>query len=90
MPANRLSLSKAQRNKPVSPNLPAGEGFHILNGPQLQPINSEHRQHPLQDRHQADQDNEQFEKICQPAITDELVDDPETDRTNDTNDQNAE
>src|SRR5216684_912702 len=56
--------------------------------PSLQPANSSHRQHPLQDRRQADQHHQQFEKISQPAIPDKLVDRPKTDRADHDDNQN--
>ena len=42
----------------------------------LEPTNSRQRQDPLEDRRQADQHHEQFEKACQTAILDKLIDGP--------------
>ena len=51
----------------------------------LKPINSQQGQHPLKDRPDADQHDEQFEKVCQSTVVDELFDGPKTDCADDAN-----
>src|SRR5262249_31601337 len=57
--------------------------------PGLDPPNSRQWQDPLEDRRQADQHHEQFEKACQTAILDELIDGPKANRTDDANNQDS-
>ena len=52
-------------------------------------INPRKRQHALQDRAKADQNNEQFKKICEPAIGRELVDGPKAYRPDNNDDEHA-
>jgi hypothetical protein len=52
-------------------------------------IDPSERQHALQYRAEADQNHQQFEKICQPAVHGESVDGPETNRPDDDNDEYA-
>jgi hypothetical protein len=54
----------------------------------LKPINSHQGQHPLKDRPHADQHHEQFEKISQTTIINELFDSPKTYCADDANNQN--
>jgi hypothetical protein len=49
---------------------------------------SRQRQNPLKNGPQADQHHEQFEKIGQPAISNELVDGPKADRADHDDNQN--
>jgi hypothetical protein len=51
-------------------------------------INARQGQHALQDRAQANEHHEQLEKVCQSAVAGESVDGPETDRSDDDNNQN--
>src|SRR5262245_65854772 len=57
--------------------------------PRLEPTNSRQWQDPLEDRRQTDQHHEQFEKACQTAILDELIDSPKANRTDDANNQDS-
>src|SRR5262249_40829433 len=57
--------------------------------PRLEPTNSRQWQDPLEDRRQTDQHHEQFEKACQTAILDELIDGPKANRTDDANNQDS-
>jgi hypothetical protein len=41
----------------------------------------------MKDRRQADQNHEQFEKICQSAIINKLIDGPKTNRADDNDNQ---
>ena len=52
-------------------------------------INACKRKHSLQNRGQTDEDHEQLKELCQPAVTNKLVDHPKTDRTHDNNNQNT-
>jgi hypothetical protein len=51
-------------------------------------INSRHRQHPLQNRAEANEDHEQLQQICKSAIVGKLVDGPKADRAHDDDSQN--
>jgi hypothetical protein len=53
-----------------------------------EPIDSQQGQDPLKDRPQAEQHHEQFEKISQTAIGDELLNGPEADCADDANHKN--
>jgi hypothetical protein len=47
----------------------------------LQPINSGQRQHSLKDCRQANQHQKQFKKVCQTTLINKLIDEPETNCT---------
>ena len=52
-------------------------------------VDSCERQDALQDRAQADQNDQQFEKIGEPAVIGKLVDGPKTDRPDDNDNEHA-
>ncbi|MGO9005500.1 MAG: hypothetical protein ACLQIQ_17980 [Beijerinckiaceae bacterium] len=56
--------------------------------PGLEPINSSQRQHPLKDRRQAEQHDQQFEKVRQTTISNKPVDGPKANGTDNQNNQN--
>jgi hypothetical protein len=55
----------------------------------LKPMDSQQWQHPLKDRPQTDQHHEQFEKISQATVIDELLDSPKANCADDANNQNS-
>jgi hypothetical protein len=54
----------------------------------LKPTDSHQRQHPLKDRPKTDQHHEQFEKICQTTVINELFDGPKANCADNANNQN--
>ncbi len=65
-----------------------GSLANVVRKRRLKPINSRQRQHPLKDRSHANQHHEQFEKICQTTVSNELFDGSKANCTDDANNQN--
>jgi hypothetical protein len=61
----------------------------VRHEPRLKPIDSRQWQHPLKDRPQADQHHEQFKKIGQSTVSNELIDGPKADCANNDDDKDA-
>src|SRR6202035_5524790 len=75
----RIVVSSARKNRQLF-------GIGLLQ----QTAASQERPQALQNRHETDQRDQDFEQVCQPAIGNEAIDQIEQDRANDDDDQNVE